>query len=161
MWNATDMTVVDPPTRPDSVRETGLQEVRIRNATDRRTGTFQNRLRDSSDEVCPRCNSTRLEWEPAWKGREPVGSRVRCRNCGWNRTSEEDTPSDAEPIHEELEQDLITVEALVGWLEGFRENAVEELQGTSNLDKADQRHLQSEVETLDKLIEFFDQGDTQ
>jgi hypothetical protein len=117
----------------------------------------------TTEVVCPQCNSTDIEAEPAWKDGEPVGTRVMCRGCGnWSTTLEEDGPEDAAENRRKLEQDLIRVDALIGWLEGFRENAVDELRNISNLDKADQRHLQSEVETLDKLIDFFDQeGDTE
>lgn len=110
----------------------------------------------TSSEICRQCNSTEIEAEPAWKDGEPVGTRYICRSCGWSKTMDKDGPEDATENRQKLEQDLITVPALIGWLEGFRENAVDEFRNTSDLDKADQRHLQSEIETLDKLIEFFD-----
>jgi hypothetical protein len=45
-------------------------------------------------------------------------------------------------------------------LEAFRDSAVEELQSSSGLDRADQRHLQSKIQVMDELIEFFEnEGD--
>lgn len=116
----------------------------------------------TTTEVCPECSSTEIDIEPAsYENGKRVGVMFRCLDCGWYETFEEDSPKDAEKNHKRIEQDLILIPALVGWLEGFRENAVEELRDTSALDKADQRHLQSEIETLGKLIDFFDQGGEQ
>ena len=105
-------------------------------------------------EICPNCRSTEIDVERAYQDGEPTGTRYRCLDCDWIQDFE-----DQGEAYSRLEKEVITVDAVTGWLEAFRETAVEELRQTNNLDQADQRHLQSEIQTLDQLIEFFNGGD--
>jgi len=109
-------------------------------------------------EVCPNCLSIEIDVEPAYKDGECVGSRYICRDCGWSTTFEESGPEDAVESQSQIEREITTVDAVTGWLEAFKEAAVGELQETSDLDKADQKHLQSKIQVLDELSEFFEQG---
>jgi hypothetical protein len=53
------------------------------------------------------------------------------------------------------EYELVKRSEVADWLEAFKDTAERELQSTSGLDRADQRHLQSKISVLDELIEFF------
>ena len=107
-------------------------------------------------EVCPQCHSTEIDIDPAYHDGEIRGTRYICRDCGWSKDFEEDGPEDAAESHRQIEQEIITVNALTGWLEGFRDAAVKELRETSDFDKADQKHLQSKIQILNELIQFFE-----
>ena len=107
-------------------------------------------------EVCSNCFSTEINVEPAYRDGECIGSRYICRDCSWSSTFEEDGPEDAVESHSQIEQEIITVESVTGWHEAFREAAVEKLQRNNDLDQLE--HLESKIQTLNELIEFFEGG---
>lgn len=104
-------------------------------------------------ELCPNCNSTSIDVEPAYDDGEIIGSLFNCVECDWYKTFEEDSPEDAEEVHEVIQKDLIKIETLVDWLELFREQTVEKGRETDDHRVAQKKSNQ--IEMIDRLIGFF------
>ena len=106
-------------------------------------------------ELCPQCKESNIDYEPSYTDGEITGTLVNCVECDWYETFEEESTEDAERTRQQVEKKVIELEALLGWLEAYREGTVEELRETSNFDKADQRDMQSKISFIDELLEFF------
>lgn len=104
-------------------------------------------------EVCPNCKRTSIDFEPAYTDGEITGTLVNCVECDWYETFEEDSPEDAEEAYQVVQKDLIVIDALIGWIEGFREAAVQEMRETD--DEEVEQENRGQVEMADQIIDFF------